>query len=48
MEYYLQCCTQKEIANKIGLTQGRVAQIIKNIKFDIVENPPQPSDYGFS
>jgi len=42
MELYLQCCTQQEIANKIGLTQGRVAQIIKNMQLHIVENPPKP------
>lgn len=32
IDLYLQCLTQEEIANKIGLTQGRIAQIIRNFK----------------
>ena len=30
IELYLQCLTQEEIANKLDLTQGRIAQIIRN------------------
>jgi len=40
VELYLQCLTQQEIANKIGLTQGRIAQIINNFKDEKINNPP--------
>ena len=44
VEYYLQCYTHKEIANKIGLTRARVTQIVKNVKSDIESNPSVPSE----
>lgn len=43
VELYLQDYTQEEIANQIGLTRGRITQIVNNIKSDILENPPNPS-----
>jgi len=32
IELYLQCLTQEEIASKVGLTQERIGQIIRNFK----------------
>jgi DNA-directed RNA polymerase specialized sigma24 family protein len=44
MEYYLQCYTHQEIADKIGLARSRVTEIVGNMKFHIEANPPVPSD----
>jgi len=37
---YLSCLTQEQIADKIGLTQGRIAQIINFVRSNIEANPP--------
>ena len=39
---YLQCNTQDEIANKSGVSQGRVAQIISKFKTEEINNLPVP------
>ncbi|MDT8781528.1 MAG: helix-turn-helix domain-containing protein [Candidatus Bathyarchaeota archaeon] len=38
----LQCNTQDEIANKSGVSQGRVAQIISKFKTEEINNLPAP------
>jgi len=44
LELYLQGCTQQEIADKVGLAQSTVSEIIGNMKIHIMKSPPQPSD----
>jgi len=39
IDLYLQCYTQEEIANKVKLSQGRIAQIINKFKIEISNNP---------
>ena len=40
IEPHLKCKTQTEIANIIGVTQGRIAQIINSFKNEKINNPP--------
>jgi hypothetical protein len=42
IDLYLQCYTQEEIANKVGISQGRVAQIISKFKTEKINSPPIP------
>jgi predicted transcriptional regulator len=38
MELFLQCYTQDEIADKIGLSQSRISEIIGNVLCEIIGN----------
>jgi DNA modification methylase len=42
MELYLKCHTQREIAEQVGLSLGKVNKIVQNMKSHILQNPQAP------
>ncbi|MCD6240015.1 hypothetical protein J7K27_00635 [Candidatus Bathyarchaeota archaeon] len=47
IDLYLQCYTHEEIANQLGLSRGRITQIVNNFKSEIINNPPVPESLQF-
>jgi FixJ family two-component response regulator len=44
MELYLQGYTQRQIAEQVRVSLGKVNQIVHNVKIHILESPPKPSE----
>jgi transcriptional regulator with XRE-family HTH domain len=48
MDLYLRCMTQQEVADKVGLSQGTIAEIIRKLQLQVEGIPRHPITYGSS
>ena len=39
--FYLQCLTQEEISDKVGISQSRISEIIEKFRTEFSDKPPE-------